>query len=230
MLWHALRGGGSLASVSRPAGGVACIAADVLLVDRLRDGDQRAFEEAVATLYPAMFAVARGYVRARSVADEVVQDGWVAVLNGLERFEGRSSLRTWVLQIVANIARDRGAREARSLPFSALDAGEEPEPLVEPERFLRAGEPYPGGWKSFPTDWRTLPESRLLSQETLDLVAEAIKSLPESQRFVMTLRDVVGCTADEVCEALGISAGNERVLLHRARVRVRAELERYLDG
>jgi RNA polymerase sigma-70 factor (ECF subfamily) len=216
--------------VSGTVGGVAGIGGDAALVDRLRDGDEHAFEEAVATLYPAMFAVARGHVRVRSVAEEVVQDGWVAVLNGLERFEGRSSLRTWVLQIVANIARDRAAREARSLPFSALEAGEEQEPLVEPERFFRAGEPFPGGWKTFPTDWRALPESRLLSQETLALVAAAIASLPPSQQVVMTLRDVVGCGADEVCEVLGISPGNERVLLHRGRARVRAELERYLDG
>ena len=137
--------------------GVAGTAEESELVGRLRDGDERAFEEAVDALYPAMFAVARGYVRVRSVAEEVVQDGWVAVLSGLERFEGRSSLRTWVLQIVANIARDRGAREGRSLPFSALEVSEE-EPLVEPERFLRRGEPFPGGWKVFPTDWRTLPE------------------------------------------------------------------------
>jgi RNA polymerase sigma-70 factor, ECF subfamily len=216
--------------VSGTVGGVAGIGGDAALVNRLREGDEHAFEEAAATLYPAMFAVAHGHVRVRSVAEEVVQDAWVAVLNGLERFEGRSSLRTWVLQIVANIARDRAAREARSLPFSALEAGEEAEPLVESVRFFRAGEPYPGGWKSFPTDWRTLPESRLLSQETLDLVAAAIAALPASQQLVMTLRDVVGYGAEEVCESLGISPGNERVLLHRARVRVRAELERYLDG
>jgi RNA polymerase sigma-70 factor, ECF subfamily len=215
--------------VSGSVGGVAGTAADASLVGRLRDGDERAFEEAVAALYPAMFAVARGYVGVRSVAEEVVQDGWVAVLNGLDRFEGRSSLRTWVLQIVANIARDRGAREARSLPFSALEVAEQG-PLVEPERFLRRGEPFPGGWKVFPADWRALPESRLLSRETLDVVSAAIASLPESQQLVMTLRDVVGCGAEEVSEALGISAGNERVLLHRARMRVRAELERYLDG
>ena len=216
--------------MSRSVGGVAGTAEDANLVGRLRDGDERAFEEAVAALYPAMYAVARGYVRARPVAEEVVQDGWVAVLNGLERFEGRSSLRTWVLQIVANIARDRGAREARSLPFSALEVAEEPEPLVERKRFFRRGEPFPGGWKVFPTDWRTLPETRLLSRETLDVVGAAVASLPESQQLVMTLRDVVGCSADEVSEALGISAGNERVLLHRARMRVRAELERYFDG
>lgn len=217
--------------MSGPAGGVAGIAEDAVLVGRLRDGDERAFEEAAAALYPAMFAVARSYVRARSVAEEVVQDGWVAILKGLERFEGRSSLRTWALRIVANIARDRGTREARSLPFSALvDGADVEEPLVDPERFFRAGEPYPGGWKSFPADWGTLPESRVLSQETLDVIAGSIASLPEAQRLVMTLRDVVGCAADEVCDALGISAGNERVLLHRARVRVRAELERQFDG
>ena len=215
--------------VSGSVGGVAGTAEESELVGRLRDGDERAFEEAVDALYPAMFAVARGYVRVRSVAEEVVQDGWVAVLNGLERFEGRSSLRTWVLQIVANIARDRGAREGRSLPFSALEVSEE-EPLVEPDRFLRRGEPFPGGWKVFPTDWRTLPESRLMARETRDVVDAAITSLPESQKLVMMLRDVVGCRAEEVSEALGITAANERVLLHRARVRVRAELERYFDG
>jgi RNA polymerase sigma-70 factor (ECF subfamily) len=210
--------------------GFADTADDALLVDRLREGDERAFEGVVTALSPAMLTVARGYVRDRAVAEEVVQDGWVAVMNGIERFEGRSTLRTWVLQIVANIARDRAAREARSLSFSAVATGEETEPLVESERFLRAGEPFPGGWRSFPAGWRHLPESRLLSQETVDVVAGAIGSLPESQRLVITLRDVIGCASGEVCEALGISPGNERVLLHRARVRVRAELERYLDG
>jgi len=215
--------------VSGSVGGVAGTAEESELVGRLREGDEQAFEEAVDALYPAMFAVARGYVRVRSVAEEVVQDGWVAILDGLERFEGRSSLRTWVLQIVANIARDRGAREGRSLPFSALEVSEE-EPLVEPERFLRRGEPFPEGWKVFPTDWRTLPESRVLARETRDVVDAAITSLPDSQQLVMMLRDVVGCRAEEVSEALGITAANERVLLHRARVRVRAELERYFDG
>jgi RNA polymerase sigma-70 factor (ECF subfamily) len=215
--------------VSGPAGGLAGVADDALLVGRLRDGDERAFEEVVTALYPAMLAVARGYVGARAAAEEVVQDAWAGVLNGLDRFEGRSTLRTWVLRIVANIARDQGAREARSLPFSAV-AGEDAGPLVEPERFFGPGDPYPGGWRSFPTDWRTLPESRLLSQETLDVVAGAIASLPEPQQVVITLRDVIGCDAAEVSEVLGLSDGNQRVLLHRARVRVRDELERYLDG
>jgi RNA polymerase sigma-70 factor (ECF subfamily) len=212
-----------------PAAGERAAEEDAVLVARLRGREERAFEEATSTFYPAMFAVARAYVRSGSDAEEVVQDAWLGVLKGLERFEGRSRLRTWVLQIVANIARDRAVREARSLPFSSLedDAGE---PAVEPERFRGPDEPYPGGWRSFPTDWATLPEERLLARETLDLVRRAIDELPLAQRTVITLRDVVGCAADEVSEALGVSEGNQRVLLHRARARVRARLERHLDG
>jgi RNA polymerase sigma-70 factor (ECF subfamily) len=212
-----------------PARGVAVGDEDAALVARLRDGEERAFEEAVAGLYPAMLAVAHGYVRTRSVAEEVVQEAWLGVLKGLERFEGRSTLRSWVLRIVANIARDRAVREARSLPFSSLGSDDE-EPAVAPERFYGADEPYPGGWRSFPSDWRTLPESRLLAHETLDLVKRAIEDLPEGQRIVITLRDVKGWDADEVCEALEISEVNQRVLLHRARMRVRTRLERHLDG
>jgi len=211
-----------------PAGGVD-VADDTTLVARLLDGEESAFEQVVTGLYPAMFAVARGYVRTRSVAEEVVQEAWLGVLKGLEGFEGRAKLSTWVLQIVANIARDRAVREARSLPFSSLEL-DDAEPVVEPERFRGADEPYPGGWRSFPTDWRTLPEERLLARETLDLVDRAIKELPEVQRTVITLRDVTGCSAAEVCELLEISEGNQRVLLHRARARVRARLERHFDG
>ena len=210
-----------------PAGGVD-VADDATLVARLREGDERAFEAAVDGLSPAMLAIARGYVRTRSVAEEVVQEAWLGVIKGLDGFEGRSTLRTWVLQIVANIARKRAVGEARSLPFSSLGLGEQ-EPAVEPERFRGPDEPYPGGWRSFPTDWRTLPQSRLLARETLDLVDRAIGELPEAQRIVITLRDVIGCGSDEVCEALMISEGNQRVLLHRARARVRARLERYFD-
>src|SRR5262245_40464829 len=142
----------------------------------MREGEQDAFEEAVVSLYPAMFAVARGYVGTRSVADEVVQDAWVGVLKGLERFEGRSSLRTWVVRIVANIARDRAVREARSLPFSALEH-EDTEPTVDPERFRAAHEPYPGGWRSFPNDWRTLPEPQLLARERSEEHTSELQSL-----------------------------------------------------
>jgi RNA polymerase sigma-70 factor, ECF subfamily len=195
----------------------------------MRDGDERAFEEAVESLYPAMIAVARSYVRSRAVAEEVVQEAWLAVLRGVERFEGRSSLRNWVLQIVANIARSRAVREARSVPFSSFEVEGE-EPAVEPERFRSPDDAYPGHWKSYPTDWRTLPEKQLLSGETLELVQRAIEELPVKQRVVISMRDVAGCTAEEVCETLDISKGNQRVLLHRARAYVRAKLERHIDG
>jgi RNA polymerase sigma-70 factor (ECF subfamily) len=176
-----------------------------------------------------MIAVARSYTRTRAVADEVVQEAWLGVLNGLDRFEGRSSLRTWVLQIVANIARTRGVREARTAPFSSFES-DRGEPAVAPERFRGPDDQYPGGWRSFPTDWRTLPGERFAARETLDLVKHAIEELPESQRLVITLRDVTGCSASEVCDALDLTPENQRVLLHRARSRVRAALEKHLDA
>jgi RNA polymerase sigma-70 factor (ECF subfamily) len=215
--------------VTGSAGRVEVADEDALLVARLRDGDERAFEEAVESFYPAMVAVARGYVRTSSVAEEVVQEAWLGVLKGLDRFEGRSKLRTWLLQIVANIARDRAVREARSVPFSAFEPKGD-EPAVEAERFYRADEPFPGGWRSFPANWRTLPEPQLLARETLQLVNDAIGELPPAQRTVITLRDVSGFGAEEVCAALGISEGNQRLLLHRARARVRARLEGHLGA
>jgi RNA polymerase sigma-70 factor, ECF subfamily len=206
------------------------IAADeAALVQRLRDGDERAFDDAVERFYPAMIAIARSYVRTLAVAEEVVQEAWLGVLGGLDRFEGRSSLKVWVLRIVANIARVRAVREARSLPFSSF-ALEGDEPAVDPERFHPAGDRFPGHWKSYPTDWRTLPETKLLAGETLELVQHAIEELPEAQRLVITMRDVAGCTSAEVCGALEITEGNQRVLLHRARAKVRAKLERHIDG
>lgn len=219
----------SLRTVAGPASGADVASGDAAVVQRLREGDRTAFEETVASLYPAMLTVARGYVGTRGVAEEVVQDAWIGILKGLERFEGRSTLRTWALRIVANIARDRAVREARSLPFSSLAAPGD-EPAVDSARFHAADEPFPGGWRSFPTDWRTLPESRLLGRETIEVVRRAIDALPESQRIVITLRDVTGLDAEEVCEALGITHVNQRVLLHRARSRVRTRLERHLDG
>jgi RNA polymerase sigma-70 factor, ECF subfamily len=202
---------------------------EAALIARLRAGDERAFEDVVTRFYPAMLAVARGYVRSRSVAEEVVQEAWLAVLNGLDRFEGRSALRTWVLRIVANAAQTRGIREARVVPVSSLQS-EGDGPTVEPERFRGAGDPFPGHWWSYPTDWRTVPESKLLSQETLDIVKTAIDELPDLQRAVITMRDVAGCDSEDVCQMLEITEGNQRVLLHRARARVRTALERHLDA
>jgi RNA polymerase sigma-70 factor, ECF subfamily len=202
---------------------------ETALIARLRDGDEAAFNSLVADLYPSMLAVARGYVRSRAVAEEVVQESWLGVLKGLDRFEGRSSLRTWVLKIVANVARTRAVREARSVPLSTFE-GEGGEPSVDPGRFRGPDQPFPGHWLSPPTDWRRLPEERLTSLETIGVVQQAIEQLPEAQRLVITMRDVAGIDSDDVCDALGISAGNQRVLLHRARARVREALERHFDA
>jgi RNA polymerase sigma-70 factor (ECF subfamily) len=200
------------------------------LLARLRAGDERAFELLVQTHNGAMMATAGSYVKTRAVAEEVVQEAWLGVVSGLDRFEGRSTLRTWILRILVNTAMGRGAREARSLPFSSLAAQDAAEPAVEPERFRPPGEPFAGNWTSFPADWSTLPEERLLGRETLELVKSKIATLPDAQRIVITMRDVAGCSAAEVCDVLDISAANQRVLLHRARSKVRAALERHLDG
>ena len=204
---------------------------DSALVTRLLAGDERAFEDVARAFYPRMLAVAQGYTRTRAAADEVVQEAWVGVLRALDRFEGRSSLRSWVLQIAADIARTRAVREARSVPVSAFELDvERPETAVEPERFRGPDDPFPGHWRSYPTDWRRLPEQRLVSTETLELVKRAIDELPESRKIIITLRDVTGCSAAEVCDALGVSPEIQRVLLHRARARVRARLERQFDA
>jgi RNA polymerase sigma-70 factor (ECF subfamily) len=199
------------------------------LVARLRAGDERAFEALVEREYPTMLAVARHYVRSRAVAEEVVQEAWLGVLKGLDRFEGRSSLRTWILRILVNTAKTRGVREARTIPFTSL-APEGEEPAVEPDRFRSRDDPFPGHWRAYPADWQRLPEEALGERETLEVVISAIHALPASQRVVITMRDIQGCSADEVCAALDVSEGNQRVLLHRARSKVRSALERHLDG
>jgi RNA polymerase sigma-70 factor (ECF subfamily) len=199
------------------------------LVARLRAGDERAFEKLIERHYGTMLAVARGYVRTRAVAEEVVQEAWVGVLNGIDRFEGRSSLRTWILRIVANIAMTRGEREARSVPFSAF-ASEADEPAVDPERFRDERDGFPGHWRAYPGNWASRPDDALAGRETLDVVMRAIEELPAAQRVVITMRDVAGCSAEEVCGTLDVSDGNQRVLLHRARSHVRGALERHLDG
>jgi RNA polymerase sigma-70 factor, ECF subfamily len=201
---------------------------EAALIGRLRDGDERAFEALVEQHYSTMLAVARTYVRTRAVAEEVVQEAWLGVLKGLERFEGRSSLKTWIMRIVANTAMTRGAREARSVPFTTL-APQDEEAAVEPERFRGPEDGFPGHWRGYPADWQSLPDEALLGQETRQVIMQAIEELPEAQRAVITLRDVTGCSAEEVCSVLDVSEGNQRVLLHRARSRVRSALERHLN-
>jgi RNA polymerase sigma-70 factor (ECF subfamily) len=203
------------------------LASDVALVDRLRAGDEAVFAELVNRYSAAMLRVAQLYVRSRSIAEEVVQDAWIGVLNGIARFEGRSSLKTWIFRIVSNKAKTRAVKEGRSVPFSEL--GPE-EASVAPERFRGPDDRYPGHWAAFPSDWARIPEERLLATETLAQVEHAIAELPPAQAIVITMRDVEGFDADDVCDALEISEGNQRVLLHRARSKVRQALEDYLDA
>ncbi len=199
------------------------------LVARLRAGDERAFEALVDRHYGMMLAVARGHVRTRALAEEVVQEAWLGVLNGIDRFEGRSSLKTWIMRIVVNIAMTRGEREARTIPFSTF-ASETDEPAVDPDRFRDESDGFPGHWRAYPGNWAALPDEALLGRETLSVVMSAIEELPAAQRVVITMRDVAGCSSEEVCGTLDVSEGNQRVLLHRARSHVRSALERHLDG
>jgi RNA polymerase sigma-70 factor (ECF subfamily) len=202
------------------------------LVEALRRGDEAAFMRLVDMYHAALLRVALMYVTTREVAEDVVQETWLGLLKGLDRFEGRSSLKTWLFHILVNTAKTRAMREGRSVPFSELSESQQEagEPVVEPERFQPADGRYPGGWVSFPQSWDELPEQRLLSQETYAKIKEAIDALPATQRAVIVLRDVEGIPSDEVCNVLGVSESNQRVLLHRARARVRRALERYFDG
>lgn len=194
------------------------------LLARLRAGDEAAFMELVDRYGPLMLRIALSHVPSRAVAEEVVQEAWLGVLTGLDRFEGRSSLTTWILRIVANRARTRGERERRSVPLSTL----EPEGAVDPGRFRPESDPrYPGGWATPPDTW---PEEQLLQAETLQTIQAAIGKLPPRQQEVIVLRDVAGWDPQDVGEALELSDGNQRVLLHRARAKVRNELEAYLQG
>jgi RNA polymerase sigma-70 factor, ECF subfamily len=195
---------------------------DAKLVERLRAGDEAAFMELIRELNPSLLRVARMFVPTSALAEDVVQETWLAVLNGIARFEGRSSLKTWIFRILTNTAKTRGERERRSVPFSTLDPEEGGfEPAVERSRFTGTGH-----WAVLPRAW---PEDRLLAHETRSMIEHAIERLPPSQRTVITLRDVEGWTADEVRNALELSETNQRVLLHRARAKVRSALEQYLS-
>lgn len=208
-------------------------AADAHAVDetrrlkRLREGDPVEIELLVTTHHPLMIRVASAYVASRAVAEEVVQDTWIAVVEGLSEFEGRSSLRTWMFQILTNIARRRGQRESRVVPFSMLVSTEVDDhmPVVDPERFMPDNTDWPGHWLWPPRQRGADVDERLLHAETLTEVAATVESLPIAQRTVLWLRTVEGWTADDVCLALDISAANQRVLLHRARSAVRASVE-----
>jgi len=207
-------------------------AEDRRIVAALREGDERTFVELVDRLGPSMLRVALLFVRTRAVAEEVVQDAWLGVLSGIGRFEGRSSLKTWIFRILTNTAKTRSEREGRSVPFSSL-AGDDDEaggPTVDADRFQADDHRWANHWTSSPRRFDALPESKLLSAETMGIVQRAVQLLPEAQRVVLTMRDIAGFGSEEVCEALGLTEVNQRVLLHRARAKVRAALEGYFEG
>jgi RNA polymerase sigma-70 factor (ECF subfamily) len=214
----------TVAELAEPAQGTL-ETADRRLLRRLRAGEEEAFAELVDRFGASMIRAARSWVSSRAVAEEVVQETWLRVLGGLDRFEGRSSLSTWIFAILGNCARRRAQREGRSIPFASVA----PEGAPEPGDFFPADHPrWPGAWSTVVDGSFGVPEERLLGAEVRDRVAEAIAALPRGQRDVLALRDVEGWSAEETCSFLGLTPANQRVLLHRARARVRSELRSYL--
>jgi len=209
-----------------PPASPAPVADEPALVERLRAGDRAAFAELVARHGGALLRLAATFLKDRSAAEEVVQDTWLAALDGLGGFEGRSSLRTWLFSILANRARTRAVREGRSVPWSALGAGGEGGPAVDPARFHADGH-----WLETHARWTEEDPERLASgAQTRAAIERAIAALPEGQRAVITLRDVEGLEAEEICNLLGLTVTNQRVLLHRARTRLRDALAELMDG
>ncbi len=198
-------------------------------LDALRRGEEGAFNALVAQYHGAMVRIAQMFVDDRSVAEEVAQEAWLGVLRGLKRFEGRSSLKTWLFTIVSNLAKTRGKREKRTVPFSFFENYDQDldEPAMPAERFLPADDQDAGHWATKPAPWNVDPVRQSLNAEMMAYLEAAVDVLPKQQRTVITLRDIQGWSADEVCNALGIAETNQRVLLHRARSKVRRALEEY---
>ena len=196
---------------------------DDALLERLRSGDEDAFGVLLDGWSGGMLRLARSFVSTEESAADVVQETWLAVIEGIDRFEGRSSLKTWVYRILTNTAKRRGVREHKVVPMSSVD---DSRPTVDPSRFRPAGDPFPGHWWDFPPAWPS-PEQGLLTAEVRTHLTDALAELPERQRVVVVLRDIEGCPYDEVCELLGITPANQRVLLHRARAFLRGKLEEY---
>ena len=201
------------------------------LIERLRARDEAAFSELAERYHGYLLPLADFFVSNRAVAQEIVQEAWLAVLRGIDRFQERSSFKTWISRIVMNLARTRGVRESRMVLFSELaDQGaERPESAVDTMRFRTANDAYPDHWSLVPRPWNTDPEKVFLTGETLAVLNHAIDSLPHAQRLVLTMRDINGCLPEEVCNVLVISETNQRVLLHRARSSVRRMLENHLS-
>lgn len=199
------------------------------LVAAIRRGDEDAFVDLVTRYNASMLRLARVFVPTKAVAEDVVQETWLAVIQGIDRFEGRSSLKTWLFRILTNRAKTRGEREGRVIPASNTWQGEEGEPAVDPRRFHPDGSPNAGAWTSLPAAVPRTPDQQVLSKEFKKVVEAAVRKLPASQREVITLRDIEGVDSADVCSLLDITEGNQRVLLHRARSKVRAAVERYIE-
>jgi len=203
---------------------------ETTIVNLLRVGDEAAFTSLVEQYHASLVRLAHLFVRDGAMAEELAQETWLAVLQGLNNFEGRSSLKTWIFTILTNKAKTRGKREKRSVSFSDLDDPASDSPTVDPDRFRSASEGIKEGhWVNGPTPWRDIPEDSLLYNETMKVILQSIDLLPETQRAVITLHDVHELPSNEVCNVLGISETNQRVLLHRARAKVRQALEDYLQ-
>jgi RNA polymerase sigma-70 factor (ECF subfamily) len=211
---------------ARPTDQAEILSREDGVLDRLRAGDEGEFARVLRDWSPAMLRVAACYVHGSAAAEDVVQETWLAVVAGLSRFEGRSSLRTWTFAILVKRARTYAVRERRCVPLSELGAGDSG-PTVDPTRFQGADGDYPGHWTSAgaPRPWPGHPEDAVLAGEIRAEISAALAGLPRRQRMVVTLRDVVGLSSDEACDVLGISQPNQRVLLHRARARLRSALE-----
>jgi RNA polymerase sigma-70 factor (ECF subfamily) len=206
----------------------ALITDELQLISALRAGDESAFMGLVDAYHAKMVRLAQSFVGDAMIAEEVTQEAWLGVVRGIHRFEGRSSLQTWLFTILTNCARTRAQREQRAIAFSDIFAADEDdEPAVDPNRFLQDGR-WRGHWRDHPLSWREIPEDRILAQEILELVRTAIDALPPKQRRVILLRDLDGLESADVCNILQISESNQRVLLHRARAKVQHALARYL--
>jgi RNA polymerase sigma-70 factor (ECF subfamily) len=212
-----------------PTGAGVQTGTDQDLLESLRAGDEATFAQLVRAWSPAMLRLARTFVSTSQSAEDAVQDAWLGMLNGLDRFEGRASLRTWTFSILVNRAKSRGIRESRTVvDLGVAEDDGNGRPMVDPERFQGPDGRYPGGWtpEGVPQPWHQ-PEKRAVAQETVGLIEQALGDLPARQRLVVTMRDVQGFSADEVCDLLDLSPGNQRMLLHRGRGALRAALEEY---
>jgi RNA polymerase sigma-70 factor (ECF subfamily) len=201
--------------------------AEERVVAELRAGNEHTFRELFERHDATLRRIARAYVDSDAVAEEVVQETWTAVATGIERFQGRSAVTTWIVSVLLNQAKTHSARERRALPFSAVAPSRAGEPTVDPERFQSDDDPWPGHWATPPRPWQR-PERRLESLEARAQLRAAFERLPVRQRLVVALRDVEGWSVEEVCASLGISPGNQRVLLHRGRSRLRRVLDELL--